>query len=396
MYKFLILLFTLPLFFVNCKLRVDTEPTQEISEAIKEKYAPDGRVARWRVRLSSKGQIVVLDGETNLPEAKRAFLDSLRNVGIQYEDNIDLLPQNELGGKTYGVVRLSVCNIRSRAKHSAELSTQAIMGTPLRILKKLEDGEWFTVQTPDGYLGCLDDDGFAPMTEEEFKAWKAADKIFITAAQTFARSEANSNSAVVSDLILGNILKKRGVSGDFIEVEFPDGRIGFVQKDDQVPYEEWMNAPTPTAEKILETAQNFMGHPYLWGGTSAKGFDCSGYTKTVFYKNGIQIPRDASQQVHTGIEIETDTTWKNLLPGDLLFFGQKGEKGEKDKIRHVAIYMGDGKIIHSAGNVKIESLVSGEPNYAENRVKTFIRAKRMLTSLGENGVDLVRELEVYN
>lgn len=396
MYRILLLLLVLSFFFSNCKLRVSTEPANEIIEAIRQELAPDKRVARFRIRTSSKGQIVTLSGETNLPEAKRAILDSLRTAGIEYEDNIKVLPDNELEGKEFGVVRLSVCNIRSNTKHSAELSTQAILGTPLKVLKKIEDKDWYLVQTPDGYLGWVDLDGIQVMTKEAFNNWKSSEKIFIQSAQTFAYLEANTESPIVSDLIMGNILKKRGESSDFVEVEFPDGRVGFVQKNTQIGFGEWANTTNPTAENILETAQNFMGHPYLWGGTSAKGFDCSGYTKTVFYKNGIQLPRDASQQVHTGIEIETDSTWATLLPGDLLFFGQKAEGKNKERIRHVAIYMGNGKVIHSAGNVKIESLVRGEPDFAEDRMKTFVRAKRILTSLGKNGVDLVRELEVYN
>jgi cell wall-associated NlpC family hydrolase len=126
--------------------------------------------------------------------------------------------------------------------------------------------------------------------------------------------------------------------------------------------------------------------------------DCSGFTKTVFYLNGVQLARDASQQVHTGKEVETDKNLKNLLPGDLLFFGRKATKDKKERINHVGIYMGEGRFIHSSGDagVKIENLIPDKPRYNEKRLKSFVRAKRMTTSLGENGVDLLAELPIYN
>jgi len=149
---------------------------------------------------------------------------------------------------------------------------------------------------------------------------------------------------------------------------------------------------------ILATAQEYIGRPYLWGGTSGKGMDCSGFTKTVFYLNGVQLARDASQQVRTGNEIKTDATLKNLVPGDLLFFGRKATAEKKERITHVGIYMGKGEFIHSSGDagVKIESLVKGASNFNKKRLDSFVKAKRMVNSLGKNGVDLLAELPAYN
>jgi len=76
--------------------------------------------------------------------------------------------------------------------------------------------------------------------------------------------------------------------------------------------------------------------------------------------------------------VETDTTFSNLLPGDLLFFGRKATADKPEKITHVAIYQGDGSIIHSSGQVREESLRRGDSTFTEYRLKTFVRAKRML------------------
>ncbi len=124
--------------------------------------------------------------------------------------------------------------------------------------------------------------------------------------------------------------------------------------------------------------------------------DCSGFTKSIFYLNGLELPRDASQQVHIGEEINTDTTLKNLMTGDFIFFGNKKTAAQKEKITHVAIYLGDGKIIHASDRVQIESLKRSDPDFTEKRLISMVRAKRMLQNIGKNGVIKLVEHPIYN
>ncbi|KAA3635366.1 MAG: NlpC/P60 family protein, partial [Bacteroidetes bacterium] len=205
-----------------------------------------------------------------------------------------------------------------------------------------------------------------------------------------------NGSEISSDLLAGNILKYIGeTEKNLTKVAFPDGREALVESDAIMDYGGWLDSRNPLAENILADAHEFLGRPYLWGGTSGKGVDCSGYTKTVFFLNGIILPRDASQQVHVGTEVPTDTTLTGLEPGDLLFFGRKATDKDKEKITHVAIYKGNGKIIHSSGMVKVESLRRGDEDFNEYRLKSLVRAKRMLETPGENGVQLIRQSSVY-
>lgn len=107
-------------------------------------------------------------------------------------------------------------------------------------------------------------------------------------------------------------------------------------------------------EELLKTAKDFIGIPYLWGGTDAdKGFDCSGLTMTVYQLNGLDLPRTAGEQYDAGTFVER----KNLVKGDLVFFNiSSGEK-----VSHVGIYTGDGKFIHAPGrgkNIRYDSLSS--------------------------------------
>jgi cell wall-associated NlpC family hydrolase len=90
--------------------------------------------------------------------------------------------------------------------------------------------------------------------------------------------------------------------------------------------------------------------------------------------------------------VDTQNGFDNILPGDLLFFGTKANYSDKEKITHVAIYLGDLDFIHASGRVRINSLDKAKINFAEDRLKTFIKAKRILSSLGKNDVKLLKEL----
>ena len=137
-----------------------------------------------------------------------------------------------------------------------------------------------------------------------------------------------------------------------------------------------------------------MGIPYLWGGTSSKGLDCSGFSKTVYYANGIILPRDASQQVFSGDLVDTENDFENLQKGDLLFFGFSTDGNKKERITHVAIYIGNKNFIHASGKVKINSIDKNSEIFDEFRLKTFIRAKRILGSF-DNGENLIKNNSFY-
>src|SRR5690606_1591432 len=110
---------------------------------------------------------------------------------------------------------------------------------------------------------------------------------------------------------------------------------------------------------MVETSKTLLGRPYMWGGTSTKGMDCSGFTKTVYFLNGFQLPRDASQQVFAGSLVSKNPEeYSSFKKGDFLFFGTRGTEGKPDKVVHVAMYLGDGRFINASGEIKIESLNS--------------------------------------
>lgn len=391
----LILFIIIHLFAFNliAQEKIEMDKVKNIIEQVKEKYAPDKRVAIFNIEVELSGGKYLLKGETNLPAAKEDLVKRLKDGNYSVNDKIEMLPEAMLKDKIYGVVNLSVSNLRSKPEHHEELSTQALLGTPLKVYKK--KGGWHLVQTPDEYISWIDNSGFQLMTKSELDKWLNSEKIIYTKDYGFAYELPDENSQRVSDLTIGGLLKFEGEENGFCKVSFPDNRTAFVKKDECEKFDEWLNRRNPTAENIINTAKLFMGIPYLWGGTSAKGFDCSGFTKTVCYLNGFVIPRDASQQIHTGVDVDTEKNLDNLQPGDFLYFGRKATANSKERITHVAIYIGDGDYIHASGRVRINSFDKNNPYYNAYRDDSFVRAKRVLNSIGSNGVTTIENNKFY-
>ncbi|WP_026953973.1 NlpC/P60 family protein [Algoriphagus vanfongensis] len=366
-----------------CTKSEDPRVSQKIEE-LRMEVAPDKRVALWDISFENDS----LKGETDQPEAFNSLLKSLDAEGISYVNAVEELPQAELGDKTRALVTISVANIRSNARHSAELATQALLGTPLKVLKK--DDSWYLVQTPDGYLSWVDAAGIQLMTDEELATWFTKPKVVFTPLSGHIW-ESPQEEMMVSDLVAGNILVAEETSGNWIKVSLPDGRSGWVKSEALMPWEQWIATRETSADKLITTAKSMMGVPYLWGGTSIKGVDCSGFTKTIYYLNGKVIPRDASQQINEGEEVDTEKNWDNLQVGDLLFFGVKGTPEKKERVVHVGMWIGNNEFIHSRGRVRISSFDPNSPNFDEYELNRYLRTKRIINKQSD-GVISVSEL----
>lgn len=364
------------LFVWSCSDQAAYSRAMELLEESRQQFCPDKRVCIWDVELSQKMPFI-LSGSTTIPAAKAQLLQKLNEAGFTFIDSIHVLPSAELEGKLFGLVCVSVCNIRTEPRHASELATQAAIGTPLQVYE--QRGDWFRVQTPDQYIGWLDLGGFTRCDSAAWEQWHRAEKLIVTRELALAYQAPDPESPTISDLVGGGLLTLLESKGLFYKAGFPDGRIGYLRATDVEPFSQWVANTTPEPGAILRSAFALMGRPYLWGGTSVKGMDCSGFTKTVFFQNGLLLPRDASQQVRVGDDVHTDTTFSQLRPGDLLFFGRKATEDLPEKITHVAIYVDSGQFIHASSRVKVESLWPDDLNYSAYRRSTFVKAKRLLS-----------------
>ena len=282
------------------------------------------------------------------------------------------------GVNEWALPRISVAHIRVKPGHSSELSSQAIMGTPIKILDKI--GDWYHIETPDGYQGYIIGNSLVLKSFDEMKIWREHERVVVSSIhQTYIYKSPMKTSVrdIITDVVNGVILRGTKSSEEYSRVELPDGTIGYILSRDITPISEWADQSF-NSKLILDMAYSMHGLPYLWGGTSTKALDCSGLAKVCYYANGIILRRDAYQQAETGIKISAEN-WKQLNAGDLLFFGNP----ETKRVTHVAIYNINGLYIHASGRVKVNSI---DPENGLYLSTPFFHASRINGAIGTNGI----------
>ena len=378
-------------FLIGCKEDPNRpeEPIQVKLAEIKAEYAPDKRVALFDVTAIKDTDKYILKGETNLPEAVKALKTRLAIDSIAFVDSIQVLPADYLGKKTKAIINISVANLRSNPSHSSELATQSTLGTIVKVYKQEDD--WYYVQTPDKYLAWVDAGGIELADAQKAENWDGDEKIIYTQTYGHAYSSPDENTSIISDLTAGNRLTILKYADKNYIVRFPDGRNAYIRKNEAEPYDSWLKNLNPTNETLVSTGKALMGVPYLWGGTSTKGVDCSGFTKTIYFLNGMVIPRDASQQVHTGITVDSTGNFEKLQDGDLLFFGSKATDSTKEKVVHVGMWIGNNEFIHASGRVRISSMDKASKNYDEYNRNRYLRTKRIFKQKGKGLIYLAKK-----
>ena len=393
------ILCTAALLFSGCTRSMDSAMVNDLLQRARAALAPDKRTAVFDVTAGLEGDALVLRGEIQSPALKHQLMRYLRDsLSMRIVDSLTALPDSSLGNRVFGLVSVSVANLRAKPGHEAELVSQATLGTPVRILKQRKS--WLLVQTPDQYLGWTID-LIVRMDSAEMSRWAEMPKILVTEAFGFTRESPDPSSPVVSDYVAGSLLGLEKTTGSTYEVHYPDGRHAYLDRRAGQPYAEWLQSVRATPEAVVATARRFTGIPYLWGGTSSKAMDCSGFTKTVFALNGVLLPRDASQQWLVGEEVDSSLNLDALQTGDLLFFGSHAKADRPMKVTHVGIYIGGGRFIHSPGaasatGIGTNSFNASDPDYNDRRRSGYLGARRIIGSGPARGVDSFSSLPYYS
>ncbi len=286
-------------------------------------------------------------------------------------------------------VRLSVSQQRGEPRESAEIVSQAIMGTPVQVVEK--KGSWWMVETPDGYHGWMDALSLEAKTDEQMQAWRSAPRLVATypyQAVAYAEPDATSPRRVVTDIVPGDIFEGSldKVQNGRVQITTPDGRTAWADAAVFTPIEVWA-AQDFDSDVILDHAFAAMGAPYLWGGLTVKGTDCSGLVRQAYFSNGYILRRDASQQCKTGKQLDP-TDQDSFQPADLLFFGNKST----GRISHVGLYDSNHHMIHSSGRVRYNSIDPSLPNYYDREI---LKAVRIAGSEGTDGITQARNHPWY-
>jgi gamma-D-glutamyl-L-lysine dipeptidyl-peptidase len=348
----------------------------ELIAKVKAHVAPDTRVAVFDVKSQLKDGGLELTGEVDQPAARDAVLAAFKTSGQAVTDKIAVLPDAGVGPRQYGLVTVSVAVHKTKPSHSSELGNQLVMGTAVKLLKK-ESGWYFAQSLTDRYLGWVEPDHVALLTKEELDSALAARRLVVTSVFALVRERPAEEAEVVSDVVFGNLLRLTGQANGWLAVELPDGRSGYLPAGAGSEYSSWKASRQAAPDAIEKTARLFVGVPYLWGGTSAKGFDCSGFTKTVFRANGVELDRDADQQALQGEAVPMVNDLAALRKGDLLCFGPRAGVS---RITHVGIYLGRKRFIHCAGRVRFNSFDPASPIYSESLLGRLVTVRRLTTN----------------
>lgn len=276
--------------------------------------------------------------------------------------------------KRMAVVEFSTAYLRLKPDYESPLETQELMGTVVEITA--EEGYWREVITPQPYKAWCTDQGLVEMTEEELKAYQEAPKVIYQELYGHIHTKPSAKSPTICDLVGGDVLRmadpSRKLKGKWTKVMLPSGKTGYVPSKELKHHNGFVSiamgegsaesiSPEVT-EAIIAQAERLLGVPYLWGGMSAKGVDCSGLVRIAHIMNGILLPRNASQQIKCGDRVDL----KDLQRGDLVFFGTPATDEKPIRITHVGIYLGNNRIIHSSHRVRVNSLIPEDSDYYEN------------------------------
>jgi gamma-D-glutamyl-L-lysine dipeptidyl-peptidase len=380
--KLLLIVFTI----LGCERPAGKIPLQKDIDSLVLIWVPDSREGLLNVFVSElSAKKVVLKGETDNAEAKADLINLFASRNLEVIDSLNVLPDRSVIKNEWGIVSISAGNLKKSPSHSSELISQVIMGTPLKILKK--SGGWIFVQSPDHYLGWISDSGVEELTMQQIEKWRTSERVIFMKKIGTIFSDIHPGE-VVSDIVPGSILVKTGYDSKTVHVVLPDGRTGTVENADVADLKKWSDEVTPDAGNLIKIAKTMLGTPYLWGGTSSKAFDCSGFMKTLYFMNGILLARDASLQYLHGKPVDISATIDSLKPGDLIFLGS--DNNGKKRIYHVGMYIGDTEVIHCSGMVKINSLDNSRVNFSNYLKSGLIGARRIIGTPTEKGLETIK------
>lgn len=278
--------------------------------------------------------------------------------------------------KRMAVVETSTCYMRIAPDYESALETQELMGTVVEIVG--ESGYWREIVSPQPYKAWATEKTLVEMTAEEIKEYEAAPKYMFTELYGHVYMKPSEKSQTLCDLVGGDVMRmalkngKAAIKGKWAMVMLPSGKTGWVPKTAVKTLGERTNIrmgdgadnmiSIEKMEAIIASAHQLLGVPYLWGGMSAKGVDCSGMVRISAIMNDVLLPRNASQMIKCGIPLQLD----QLQRGDLVFFGTPATEEKPRRVTHVGIYLGDNRIIHSSHMVRINSLNPEDADYYEN------------------------------
>jgi SH3-like domain-containing protein len=292
----------------------------------------------------------------------RDLLSRLAGEGIAADDRgVDLVDRSRPQAEIVPVS--AVVHLRDEPDPRSALLTQAVLGEPLDLMVRREG--WLLVRTGDGYMGWVRRGGLSEPGEEYRRLRETGAEARVRVREVLLREAPDERAAPVREAVFDSRLICMDRRDTWTRVVLADGIDAWVPGSalagpgDMPRY--------PGAGHVLEAATSMLGAPYLWGGTSPKGFDCSGLVQRVFGHFGVLLPRDADR-----MQGALEGAWRGGEgePGDILFFGE-------ERPDHVGIALGGGAFLHASRWVRIQSLDPASRDYRSDLAASYRGAARV-------------------
>ncbi len=349
-------------------------PPQSPTEAewILQQYArrvvTDSTFFHFRTQVQKDGETWVVRGATNFSRLKDAVPLILEAVGCRSVRNeVEMLPAARLGEERFGVVRVPMALAWTEPREKPPTRTQLLLGERVFLLDVTPDGDDLLLHAGDGYVGWVRRDAVLRMDAAGFAEWERARTATITRDYVVdgLRVPAGAALPIVGEGDGGAVRLRLPASvpatGGQAVVTVPAGHVR-------------MPAGSPPGLEVARTAAEYLTVPYVFGGRSRLGLDCSGLTGVAYAAVGLELPRDARQQILVGQMVATPWHLSGLQVGDLLFFCD-----ESGSVIHTGVSLGGMRFIHSAPpEVQVSSLDPADPLYDAGWAGNFAFARRPL------------------
>jgi gamma-D-glutamyl-L-lysine dipeptidyl-peptidase len=345
----------------------DTVALHELIEGFRRDHVPDFRSGVFDVRAEVRDRRVVLTGQSTSDVAVGQLLSHLLETGVEAIDEVLRLPDPSFGVSRCALVRAAIAPVYAEPRLPAPQISQLVLGMRVDLLARQHD--WVRVRGEDGYIGWVHAGYLVAGPDEWAFAWERAstgEPVVSLGADLLGE-----DGRILARLPWGARLIRH--SGAYVA---PDGARGTIANGDVVDVDRLTDWFPHRGDSIARTARRWLGAPYLWGGVTPYGVDCSGFTQAVMWMHGIALPRDSDLQAAAGVGVELTPRLDELRPGDQLYFAEDGTQ-----VSHVAIALGGSLITHSAlgnGGVALNDLAGDAP--LEQRLRgMLVRARRVLS-----------------
>jgi gamma-D-glutamyl-L-lysine dipeptidyl-peptidase len=333
---------------------------------VRASLAPDPRVEVFEIRTRGPAKRPTVRGATTVAAAAVAFNHQLEEAGIEADVRVRVLPDPGLAPRSEGLVRAPIAPVYRRPTMNSSHVTQYVLGSRVTLLSRRD--RFFRVRGEDAHVGWVHRGYIARGEPEWALVWERGEQgepVVSLGAEVHDQED-----RVFARLPWGARVLQQGGG----RILLPDGRSGHLAAGEVVAVDRLLDRFPPRGESVIRTARRWLGAPYLWGGVTPHGVDCSGLVQSVYWIHGVAMPRDSDMQGRVGFEIDPGDGFKKLRAGDLLFFS------ESRRVDHVAMSLGGSHIIHASasnGSVDLNDM-AGELDVEAFLRGIFTHARRLL------------------